>query len=168
MLDLSRSSPQLMQVAGDLLVKNMDWPGAQDVADRLKKTLPPGLADDPNAQKKPLPPEVQAQMSQMGQMIDKLTGELNSFHDERDAKVLELSSKERIEMRKLDVQVEIALAQLQQKDSITMLQTTHDQLSQRLDMLHSAQSIDQENQMQMQAAQAQAAQEQQAQAQQAA
>jgi hypothetical protein len=42
-MDLTQANPQLWQVAGDLLVKNMDWPGAEDVADRLKVMLPPQI-----------------------------------------------------------------------------------------------------------------------------
>lgn len=46
MIAMTQAVPQLMSVAGDLIVKNMDWPGAQELADRLKKMLPPNLADD--------------------------------------------------------------------------------------------------------------------------
>lgn len=35
--------PQLMQVAGDLVAKAQDWPGAQEIGDRLRKTIPPEL-----------------------------------------------------------------------------------------------------------------------------
>ena len=47
MAQLLQGNPQLWQVAGDLFVKNMDWPGAQDLAKRFKKTIDPKvLADD--------------------------------------------------------------------------------------------------------------------------
>lgn len=46
MVELARVFPQIVQVAGDLVAKNLDWPGADDIADRLKKLLPPGMADD--------------------------------------------------------------------------------------------------------------------------
>ena len=39
MAQLLQGNPQLWQVAGDLFVKNMDWPGAQDLAKRLQKML---------------------------------------------------------------------------------------------------------------------------------
>ncbi len=106
MLDLSKAAPQLMQSAGDLLVKNMDWPGATEIAERLKKTLPPGLADE-NKDKPPLPPEVQAQMQQMNQMIEKLTEHLNAANDTLKTKSMELESKERIEFAKLEVQLQV-------------------------------------------------------------
>lgn len=38
--------PQAAQAAGDLFAKAMDWPMASEIGDRLKKTLPPGLAED--------------------------------------------------------------------------------------------------------------------------
>lgn len=46
MVELGRVFPQIMQVAGDLVAKNLDWPGADELAERLKKLLPPGIADD--------------------------------------------------------------------------------------------------------------------------
>lgn len=46
MVELARVFPQVLQVAGDLVAKNLDWPGADEMAERLKKLLPPGIADD--------------------------------------------------------------------------------------------------------------------------
>lgn len=114
MADLTRSYPQLMQVAGDLLVKNLDWPGASEIAERIKKTLPPGIVDDPN--KKPIPPEVQSQMQQMDQMIKMLTDKVNEQSEIIKTKHAELESKERIEFAKMQVdlqkkQMEIAPSQ---------------------------------------------------------
>jgi hypothetical protein len=36
-----QSNPQLWQVAGDLFIKNMDWPGAQEMADRFARVIDP-------------------------------------------------------------------------------------------------------------------------------
>ena len=41
MSTILQSNPQLWSVAGDLFIKNMDWPGAQEMADRFKKILDP-------------------------------------------------------------------------------------------------------------------------------
>lgn len=46
MVELARVFPQVLQVAGDLVAKNLDWPGADEMAERLKKLLPPGIAED--------------------------------------------------------------------------------------------------------------------------
>jgi hypothetical protein len=46
MAQLLQGNPQLWAVAGDLFVKNMDWPGAQEMAKRFKKTIDPKLMSD--------------------------------------------------------------------------------------------------------------------------
>jgi hypothetical protein len=121
MIELTRSYPNLFPIIGDLMLKNMDIPGAQEMAERLKKTAPPGVIDDPN--KKPIPPEVQAQMQQQQQLVEQLTQTLNKLQDEVDQKTRELESKERIEFKKMQIDLQKAIAQLDQKDSALMLQT---------------------------------------------
>jgi hypothetical protein len=46
MMDAIQVYPQLMQIAGDLVVKAQDWPGAEELAERLVKTIPPQLLSD--------------------------------------------------------------------------------------------------------------------------
>lgn len=38
--------PQAAPIVGDLIAKNMDWPGADQFAERLKKMVPPEMRDD--------------------------------------------------------------------------------------------------------------------------
>jgi hypothetical protein len=65
----------LMKVAGDLLFKAADFPMADEVAERLHRTIPPQiLGEGPT-------PEMQdatQKMQQMGQMIEHLTAELQN------------------------------------------------------------------------------------------
>lgn len=131
MLDMSKAYPPIAQFAGDLMIKNMDWPGAQEIAERIKKMLPPQLQDQKEGQP-PIPPEVQQQMQQMSQMVEQLTQQLQKAQDERDQKTLELESKERIEFAKLETQATIELARLQSKEAVTLLQTEVKTATQRL------------------------------------
>lgn len=133
MLEVTRAYPQIAQVAGDLMVKNMDWPGAQEIADRIKKTLPPNLVEDKGD--KEIPPQVEAQLQQMGQMIEQLTGQLNEATQKIENKTIELESKERIEMKKLEVELEIKRAELDAKDSLALLNAEIAQINQRLELL---------------------------------
>jgi uncharacterized protein YuzE len=64
MIDFVRAFPPAGQVAADLVAKNMDWPGAEDFAERLKKLIPPGIVEDDE----PPTPEEQAQMQQQQQL----------------------------------------------------------------------------------------------------
>jgi hypothetical protein len=46
MVEVGGKWPKLLEVAGDLLVKNMDWPGASEISERIKRTMPPGVTGD--------------------------------------------------------------------------------------------------------------------------
>lgn len=72
MMELGRMFPPMMQVAGDLLVKNLDWPGADDIADRLKAMLPPQLQGQ-----SPQVMQMRQQMQQMDQMARQAVSQLN-------------------------------------------------------------------------------------------
>ena len=65
---LLQSNPQLWSVAGDLFVKNMDWPGAQEMAKRFAKIIDPKVMEGEDQS-----PEMQAAKMQM----ETLTKELN-------------------------------------------------------------------------------------------
>ena len=45
MIQLLQSVPEVGKVILDLVVRNLDWPGADEIAERLRKMLPPGLAE---------------------------------------------------------------------------------------------------------------------------
>jgi hypothetical protein len=75
MAQLLQGNPQLWSVAGDLFVKNMDWPGAQEMSKRFAKTIDPKFLsdgeDDPALQA--AQQQIQAmgaEMEQMHQMIE--------------------------------------------------------------------------------------------------
>ena len=75
MMGMLSADPSLMQTAGDLIFRNMDFPGADIIADRLATLNPLSQVDD----KSPIPPQVQMQlaqsqqqMQQMGQQIQQL------------------------------------------------------------------------------------------------
>jgi len=72
MSQILQTNPQLWTVAGDLFIKNMDWPGAQEMAKRFKKILDPKVLSDGDQS-----PEVMAAQQQ----IEALTMELNRVTD---------------------------------------------------------------------------------------
>ena len=64
---LFQANPDLWHVVGDIYLRNQDWPGAQDMADRVAKTINPALKSDPDNPQGP-----QAQMAQMHQAMAQL------------------------------------------------------------------------------------------------
>lgn len=59
LMDFVKAVPQAGAVIGDLIAKTMDWPGADELRKRLRKLLPPGLADPEPGEEPPPPPEQQ-------------------------------------------------------------------------------------------------------------
>lgn len=79
MMNAVQVYPEIMQIAGDLVVKAQDWPGAEDLAERLRKTIPPQLLtpeeqqESGMQQQQGVPPEAMAQVQdQMVKLQDKL------------------------------------------------------------------------------------------------
>jgi hypothetical protein len=70
MAQLLQGNPQLWQVAGDLFVKNMDWPGAQEMSKRFAKTIDPKLMED--GDKSPDLQAAEQQMQAMGQEMEQM------------------------------------------------------------------------------------------------
>ncbi|WP_397404450.1 hypothetical protein [Phenylobacterium sp.] len=64
MIELIRAYPAAAPVVGDLLARNLDWPGADEIAGRLAALVPP--------QAKGAAPEVEAARAQLGQMAQAL------------------------------------------------------------------------------------------------
>ena len=99
MTELFSRDPSLMQTAGDLYFKALDMPGAEEIAERLKKMLPPQLQDKPKGQPE-LPPEVTQQMQQMQQALQQseehmqiLEDQIKQHEFEKQAKVVESQAK---------------------------------------------------------------------------
>ncbi len=145
MLELAKSTPQLMTIAPDLVMKSLDFPGADLLAERFKKTLPPGMADDKDKGKQPVPPEAQAQMEQMNQMIEQLTGALNDANEKVNTKVLELESRERIENQKIQAQIEIEMFKGGSAEALALLKTEIAEIAQRQELLRQHLPIENEN-----------------------
>jgi hypothetical protein len=75
MMQLLTADPALMTQAGDLIFRNMDFPGAETIADRLAAANPLAQIDD----KSPIPPQVQMQLAQSKQMIDQLQQQMQEM-----------------------------------------------------------------------------------------
>lgn len=65
---LGQAVPQLWAVAGDLIMKSMDLPYADQMAERMKALLPPQIQQT-LSEGKPVPPEVQQAMQQAQQAM---------------------------------------------------------------------------------------------------
>lgn len=135
MLSLTQSYPQLMQIAGDLMTKNMDWPGADEISERIKRTIDPKITQSEKDLGQEIPPQVAQQMQQMNQMIEQLTQQVNQAHDIIDGKKLEIESKERIEFAKIEADLKKAFIKVDSQEAIELLKSEIDQINRRVESL---------------------------------
>lgn len=130
MMQLAMAWPQIVQIAGDLMVKSMDWEGANEIAERLKKMLPPQLQDTSD-----VPPAVQQQIQQLRGMVQQLTSALHATTQKLETKVMDIQSKERIALNKNLTDLIMVAEQNMHDSSKTAFTTMADHLNQQLDRL---------------------------------
>ncbi len=83
MTQLIQAAPDLMKVGGDIMFRNMDAPGADEWADRLKKLLPPQLqGDEDEAQPMVQTPQGPVPIEQAGQMIGQMMEQGQQMQEE--------------------------------------------------------------------------------------
>jgi hypothetical protein len=75
MISMMGVDPDLMKQAGDLVFRNMDFPGADVIADRLAAANPLAQIDD----KSDVPPQVQMQLAQSQQVIQELQQQIQAM-----------------------------------------------------------------------------------------
>jgi len=81
MSDMASRNPVLIQQAGDLIMRSSDYPGADKIADRLAKFLPPNIADNQGGAEQQLAQAVQ-QGQQMQQHIELMTQQMQEMQQE--------------------------------------------------------------------------------------
>jgi hypothetical protein len=92
MSQILQGNPQLWAVAGDLFIKNMDWPGAQEMAKRFEKTIDPKLLADDD--KSPALQQAEQQMQAMGQEMEQMHAMLQSVAQSMEAQELNIKRYE--------------------------------------------------------------------------
>jgi len=98
MMPLLSADPNLISVAGDLIFRNMDFPGADVIADRLAASNPLAQIDE----KSPIPPQVQMQLKQSQATIQQLQQQLQGMQ-------LMLKNRSDVEQMKQDAETKRTL-----------------------------------------------------------
>ena len=115
MTELLQYAPDVAPLIADLVVENSDWPGAQKIANRLKKTLPPEMREDEEQEGQiGIPPEQVDQMIK-GAVDAAVQEALQSVEGQKAQ--LELD-QERVKLDTLVVQKKIKEAELGSKEEV--------------------------------------------------
>lgn len=73
MMEFVKAMPQTAQLVMDLIASEMDWPGAEKIANRLAKAIPPQFL---TADLKDIPPQIQALITNLEMQSKQLTLQL--------------------------------------------------------------------------------------------
>lgn len=102
MMAMVNAMPQVMGIAADKIVEAQDWPGAEDIARRLRTQLPPGMLSSDDMDEAQLQQQqAAAQEAQQQQQI------------QQQAMMLEFQAKQ-LENAKLEMQIQQMQAQVQE------------------------------------------------------
>lgn len=126
--------PKLMDVAGDKIIRTMDWPMADEIADRVAKTIPPELMTDQDKQKHgneqtvdtpqgPVPvsqasaviAQLNQQMQQMGQMLQEAQSGMAKAQLDAESRerVAEINAANKMDVEELKGMIQMLVAQMQ-------------------------------------------------------
>lgn len=174
-----QTSPNMLPTVGDILFRNSDLAGADELAERFRKMLPPQLQSDD--QQEPIPPQAQAQITQLGQHLQAVNAaaqqyekQIGQLQFEKQAKVAEtqgrLAQIEAQHQADMDLEDKKLLTQITVAEIETKAQAQNERIAALEDLMKQIhQQSHQAGMAAMQQAQQQqmAQQQQQAQAQQA-
>lgn len=100
MATILQGNPELWAIMGDLFVKNMDWPGAQEMANRMKRSIDPKLlADDDES---PALQQANQQIQQLSQQLQQAMGMLQNVEHSIEAREVAVKEYE-AETRRIQV-----------------------------------------------------------------
>jgi hypothetical protein len=102
--DIVKQQPELMQIMGDLLFKNMDFTGAQAMAERMKKVIDPKFLEEEQGGEEvdPQKEQMAAGLEQSQQVIVMLQAEMAKLQEQIDSKEAEIQIKAGAERSKAE------------------------------------------------------------------
>ena len=122
-LELAKVIPTIAQVAPDLIARSFDFKGADEIADRLKATLPPGIAKD-DEDSEPLPPQAQQAIQQAQQAMQTaqqheqmLQQAQEQFQQQAQQQAQQMAEKE-AQLKDMQMNIEMAASKLQAQQTV--------------------------------------------------
>ena len=83
MIELIRAYPPAAPLIGDLLAKNLDWPGADEIAGRLAAMLPPEIKQGEAKGADPGAEAAKAQLAKLAQALQAAGAKIKALEDEQ-------------------------------------------------------------------------------------
>lgn len=132
MLETQRNWPKLMDIAGDKVVRSMDWPMADEIADRIERSMPPELRDEegddaganmvdtprgpmPKDQVGPMLEQMDQQMQQLSQQLQEASSGIEKARIDSDTKieVARINAEAKEDVEELKGMIQMLLVKMQ-------------------------------------------------------
>jgi hypothetical protein len=121
MLPLLSADPNLMKTAGDLIFRNMDWPGADVIADRLAATNPLAQIEKNDD----IPPLAQMKIKQADEQIKQMTQQMQAME-------MMIKQRQDIEQVRQDAETKRVVIKETNRAQQMELQDAHDHANMRM------------------------------------
>jgi hypothetical protein len=126
LLQLVKAVPEAGKVAMDIIVKALDFPGSDDLAERFRKMLPPGMVELKDGEEEPAPPPPSPEEIEAKAKIETDQRDQARKDTEANAKIIEMAAEvakteeetEQIKLENLEKAFEFAMANGQFKSMI--------------------------------------------------
>ena len=112
MMALGAAYPNALPIMSDIMVRNMDWPGAKEIAARLHAAVPPAIlqaTEGTDMDPEQALQQAKVQMQQQGQQIQAMTQAMTELQHEV------AFTKQELQLTKLDKKIEMTKAELDYK-----------------------------------------------------
>lgn len=93
MMEVIRGNPELAEIIGDLMARNLDWPGADEIAKRLEANYKAKFPDAEDGEGG-IPPEVKAQIEQMGAALQEMGQKLQEAETNKDIELAKVATEQ--------------------------------------------------------------------------
>jgi hypothetical protein len=110
MVEISAANPQIMQIAGDLVLKNMDWPQAKEIGERMAKMLPPQIT---GAKPPPDPAQQLAQAQVQTETIKAQSAQAKAHADAQGKAAESQLAQQEMQLKMAELQAEAQKLQLE-------------------------------------------------------
>lgn len=116
---MAQAFPDLYKIAGDIIISNSDMPGAQDIAGRIRKTMPPQLLEDSGSDPDVQIQKLTSQLTHAQQVNQELMKHNSTLMDA--IKTEQVQANTKIEVAKIQAAAQVEVAGLGAKLDIAKL-----------------------------------------------
>lgn len=113
-VEMSQSNPQLMQIAGDLVMRNMDWPQSEEIAERIKAAIDKANNPAPDPAKEMLQGQMQIEAQKGQAALTKAQADVQLKQMDIQIKQIELAIKQE-EARAKGIEAQARLVEAQSR-----------------------------------------------------